>query len=148
MAHTLESLATQYISGQAATPTMRELMDFHQWVDTEFARIERRVVFTEAEVSPEEMEYHWDHFGLLKISTAHNEHPYWGPEINAKFRAIHDWDHVTWGHGYDWVGEIRACQTAMAKAPESIHWILWSEIALQAAAAIHTGEFQPQKLVK
>ena len=137
MTHTVESLAAQYISGEAATPTMRELMDFHQWVD-----------FTEVEVTPEDMEAEWDLNTRLLISTAHNEHPHWGPEINDKFRAIHDWDHLQSGCGFDFAGETCAAGYAMSTAPESIRWIIWSEVALQAAAAIYTGEFQEQKLVK
>ena len=148
MPHTVESLAAQYISGEAATPTMRELMDFHQWVDARFEQIARYVDFTEVEVTPGEMLAEWDLNARLLISTAHNEHPHWGPEINAKFRAVHDWDHIQSGCGFDFAGETCVAGYAMSTAPESIRWILWSEIALQAAAAIHTGKFQPQKLVK
>ena len=148
MSHTAESLAAQYISGEAVTPTMRELMDFHQWVDARFDWIAHWVDFTEAEVTPDEMESAWRLNTRLLISTAHNEHPHWGPEINAKFRAVHDWDHLQSGCGYDFAGETCVAGYAMSTAPESIRWILWSEVALQAAAAIHTGEFQPQKLVK
>ena len=148
MTHTAESLAKQYILGEAVTPTMRELMDFHQWVDTRFARIARWVDFTEAEVAPDVMAAEWDLNARLLISTAHNEHPHWDSEINAKFRAVHDWDHLQSGCDFDFAGETCVAGYAMSTAPESIRWILWSEVALQAAAAIHTGAFQPQKLVK
>ena len=143
-----ETLATQYISGKAVEPTMREIMDFCEWVEKRFDRIARYVQFTEEEVNPEEMTCHWDHFAILRISTAHNDHPFWPADINAKFRAIHDWDHIHGAMGFDLAGELCAAGYAMSTAPQSIHWILWSEVALQAAAAIHTGEFQPQKLVK
>ena len=148
MSFTAETLAAQYLSGEAVEPTMRELMDFHQWVDKRFEHVRRYVRFTPNEVTPEEMEYHWNHYALMLISTAHSEHPHWGPEINAKFRAIHDNDHIKSGCGFDFAGETCVAGYAMSTAPESIRWILWSEIALQAAAALHTGSFQPQKLVK
>ena len=148
MTLSLGHLAAQYISGKPEEPTMRELMDFTQWVDQRFDRISRYVQFTDAEVTPDEMECVWDESAVLKISTAHNDHPWWGPEVNAKFRAIHDWDHILGGFSFGWCGELTAAGYAMSTAPESIRWILWSEIALQACAAAHTGQFQPQKLVK
>ena len=144
----IKTLAAQYISGKAAQPTMREVMDFCEWVDKRFASIARYVQFTEKEVDPGEMTAHWDHCAVLRVSTAHNDHPFWPADVNAKFRAVHDWDHIQGAMGFDLAGELCAAGYAISTAPESIHWILWSEVALQAAAAIHTGEFQPQKLVK
>ena len=148
MTLSLESLAAQYISGKPEDPTMRELMDFVEWVDARFSFIQRYVRFTEDEVTPDEMEYIWDETAVLKVSTAHNDHPFWSAEINAKFRAIHDWDHVQGCFGFNWHGELTAAGYAMSTAPDSIKWILWSEIALQACATLFTGSFQPQKLVK
>ena len=148
MKHADETLAAQYISGEAVTPTMRELMDFTQWIDARFKLIAHWVDFTGDEVTPEDMHAEWDLNARLLISTAHNEHPHWGPEVNAKFRAVHDWDHIQSGCGFDFAGETCVAGYAMSTAPESIRWMLWSEIALQAAAAIHTGEFQTQKLVR
>ena len=82
------------------------------------------------------------------MSTAHNVHPHWLPMHNKMFRAVHDWDHIQHGCGFDLGGETQAFTATAATAPDSIRWILYSEIVLQAAAAIHTGEFQRQKLVK
>ena len=141
-------LADQYINGQAVEPTAEEIATFTDWVNDRFERIARRVQFTPDEVTPERVQYWWGHYGLLLISTAHNEHPYWSAETNARFRAIHDWDHITGSFGFNLAGELCAAGYAMSTAPESIRWILWSEVALQAAAAIHTGDFQPQKLVR
>ncbi len=148
MTLSLEKLATQYIAGKPVDPTMKELMDFVEWVDRRFSFVKRYVDFTEDEVSPDEMEYVWDQTARLRVSTAHNEHPYWSAEVNAKFRAIHDWDHIQGGFTYDWQGELTAAGYAMSTAPDSIKWILLSEIGLQACAAEFTGAFQPQKLVK
>ena len=142
------TLAHQYIFGQAVEPTMREIMDFTQWVDSRYQLISHWVQFTPDEVIPEEIQRHWNDSAILLISTAHNSHPYWSGDLNARFRAIHDWDHIQGGFSFGLAGEVCAAGYAMSTAPESIRWIVWSEIALQAAAAIHTGEFQEQKLVK
>jgi len=148
MLHIAKALATQYISGKAVTPSKRELTEFCQWVDRRFERIARYVEFTEEEVSPERMQGHWEDCAILLVSTAHGSHPYWEPATNARFRAVHDWDHIHSSCGFDFAGETCVAGYAMATAPESIRWIIWSEVALQAAACIVTGKFQPQKLVK
>ena len=143
-----ETLAAQYISGKAVDPTAGELTDFANWVNDRFERIARYVQFTPDEVTPDLMEETWDQHAILLISTAHNDHPYFEAGLNARFRAIHDWDHIQGSLGFNLAGELCAAGYAISTAPESIHWILWSEVALQAAAAIHTGEFQEQKLVR
>lgn len=145
---TAETLATTYIRTKGSRPTSDEYGTFAEWVRIKFGRIQHLVDFTEQEVSPQLMQTHWDLWGRLLISTAHNTHPFWLPYLNAQFRAIHDWDHIQHGCGYDLDGEVSAFVAASETAPESIRWILYSEIVLQAAAAIHTGAFQRQKLVK
>ncbi len=141
-------LAEQYISGEAVTPTPTEINAFNRWVFDSYSRIDRYVQFTTAEVSPEMMQEYWDRYAVVLVSMAHIEHPFWLNDINARFRAIHDWHHIHGGFSFGMAGEACAAGYAMSTAPESIRWILWSEIALQAAAAIHTGEFQEQKLVR
>ena len=143
-----ETLAAQYIRGKGCRPTADEYSAFCEWVGLRFRRIQDRVDFTEQEVSPELMLTHWNLHARLLVSTAHNTHPHWLPFLNAQFRAVHDWDHIKSGCGFDMAGEACVAGYAMSTAPESIRWILWSEIALQAAAAIHTGSFQRQKLVR
>ena len=143
-----ESLAAQYIRAKGSRPSSEEYATFVNWVSLRYRRIQDRVDFTPDEVDPGEMEAYWDLNARLLISTAHNTHPHWLPIINAQFRAIHDWDHIMSGCGFDMAGEACVAGYAMSTAPESIRWILWSEIALQAAASIHTGSFQRQKLVR
>ena len=145
---TAESLAAQYIRTKGSRPSTDEYSAFCEWCNLKFRRIKHLVDFTEQEVSPESMQTHWDLWGRLLVSTAHNTHPFWLPFMNAQFRAIHDWDHLQYGCGYDLDGEVSAFVAASETAPESIRWILYSEIVLQAAAAIHTGDFQRQKLVR
>ena len=143
-----ETLAAQYIRAKGSRPSSEEYTTFINWVNLRYRRIQDRVDFTPDEVDPGEMEAYWDLNARLLISTAHNIHPHWLPIINAQFRAIHDWDHIMSGCGFDMAGEACVAGYAMSTAPESIRWILWSEIALQAAASIHTGSFQRQKLVR
>ena len=143
-----ESLAAQYIRAKGTRPSSAEYATFCNWVGLRFNRIRDRVDFTPEEVSPGEMEAYWDLNARLLISTAYNTHPHWLPIVNAQFRAIHDHDHIMSGCGFDMAGEACVAGYAMSTAPESIRWILWSEIALQAAASIHTGSFQRQKLVR
>ena len=143
-----ETLAAQYIRGKGCRPTSDEYQTFCNWVSLRFQRIRDRVDFTPDEVSPEEMLAYWEEKARLLISTHSNIHPHWLPVINAQFRAIHDHDHIMSGCGFDMAGEACTAGYAMSTAPESIGWILWSEIALQAAATIRTGSFQRQKLVR
>ena len=145
---TAEHLAAQYIKGKGQRPTAHERNAFSNWVQLRFNRIRPFVRFTDEEVDPGRMLETWERCGVLLVSTAYNHHPHWLPAENAMFRAIHDWDHIQGGFGFNLSGELCAAGYAMATAPKSIRWILWSEIALQAAAAIHTGSFQRQKLVK
>lgn len=146
--HTAEHLAAQYLKGKGQRPTPSERYAFSQWLQLRFNRIRQWVEFTSEEVSPDEMLEVWESRGILLVSTANNKHPHWLPIENAWFRAVHDWDHIQSGCGFDFAGETCAAGIAMATAPDCIKWILWSEIALQAAASIHTGSFQRQKLVK
>ena len=145
---TAESLAAQYIRGKGSRPTTEEYSAFCDWCNLKFRRIQHLVEFTEREVTPQLMQTHWDLWGRLLVTTAHNTHPFWLPFMNAQFRAVHDWDHLQHGCGYDLDGEVSAFVAASETAPESIRWILFSEIVLQAAAAIHTGAFQRQKLIR
>ena len=86
--------------------------------------------------------------GELVISTAFNHHPFLSYWENSQFRAVHDWHHVTSGADSTFKGELAAYQQAISTAPKEIWWILFSEIVLQAATAIATGEFAAQKLVR
>ena len=144
---TAATLAAHYIRTKGTRPTSDEYGTFCRWVNIRFQRIAAKVDFTQQEVSPEKMMLHWQLHGRLLVSTAHNVHPHWLPLQNKWFRAVHDWDHIQSGAGFDLDGETQAYEAAMETAPESIRWILYSEIVLQAAAAIHTGSFQRQKLV-
>ena len=148
MAHTAKTLADQYLSGSHTEPTEAEKRILFNWLTSQFFSLPCRVEFVDEDVSPERMLAAYDSSETLVISTLHSEHPVLTPMQNWMFRAVHDHHHVSQGLGFDLAGELAAAEYAISTAPEAIHWILWSEIALQAGTAIHTGEFATQKLVK
>jgi hypothetical protein len=141
-------LALAFINGEAVIPTDRELALLNAWIDAEFRQIPVPVRFTAADVDLPQMLATLRSTGELLISIAHNSHPFLEGFTNAKFRAVHDWHHVATGADSTFAGEFAAFVHAAQHAPSEIRWILFSEITLQAAACIATGEFQPQKLVR
>lgn len=145
LAHTL---AAEYLAAPAATPTDRELEMLRGWIRAEFQRIPVMVRFEGADIPLPEMLQRWEHSGVLFISVESISHPFLTDIENALFRAVHDWHHIVVNADSTLNGEILAFEHACSTAPSEIWWMLRSEIVLQAAACIATGEFQPQKLVR
>lgn len=142
-------LAEQYLNGEHVQPTESETIIFKNWLYDAYCDLPCGVHFVAAEVSPEEMLACYRENRILKISTLHSDgHPLLTPIENGMFRAVHDYHHASKGFGFDATGETQSALWAMQTAPAAVQWILWSEIALQACACIHTGKFQPQKLIK
>jgi hypothetical protein len=141
-------LARAFIDGAAVIPTGRELALLNMWIEAEFRAIPVPVRFTAADVDLPEMFATLRSTGDLLISIAHNSHPFLEGFTNAKFRAVHDHHHVVTGADSSFAGELATFKHAAKHAPKEIKWMLFSEIALQAAACIVTGRFQPQKLVR
>jgi len=139
-------LANVYLAGAPAAPMAEELDSLNSWIDREFNSLPCKVQFWTGDVTLAECRAAFNNSGVLNISIANNSHPYLTKSANAKFRAIHDWAHVELGADDSFNGEWATWENN--NAPDSIQWILFSEIVLQAAAAIHFGEFQAQKLVK
>jgi hypothetical protein len=143
----IELLANAYRGGAAVTPTDREIKVFAAWIDQKFLDIPCTVQFWSGDISLSECKDSFVQSGILNVSTAHNCHPILSKQQNAKFRAIHDWDHIILDANDGMIGEYTTW--LHNDAPNCIQWILFSEIVLQAAACLHAdGEFQPQKLVK
>lgn len=145
LAHTL---ATEYLDAPAATPTAAELATLRAWIRAEFARIPYPVAFQDADLDLPAAVDRFAADGVLVISTANVSHPWLTDDENAKFRAVHDWHHIAIGADSTLDGEISTFAHACATAPTLIHWMLRSEIVLQAATCIATGRFWPQKLVR
>ena len=145
LAHTL---AAEYLASPAAVPTDRELAILRGWIRAEFQRIPVMVRFEGADIDLPEMLQRWEASGVLFISIESISHPFLTDTENALFRAVHDWHHVVVDADSTLNGEMLTFEHACRTAPSEIHWMLRSEILLQAAACIATGEFQPQKLVR
>lgn len=141
------TFADLYQQGKHTEPTSYEKILFDLWLNWQFDSIPLPVRFTDDEVSPELLIDTYIRTGDLLISSANNQ-SVWTHAQNLMFRAVHDWHHIKAKAKFDLIGEIQAYGEAVKTAPESIHWIFFSEIVLQAATAIHTGTFPVQKLVK
>ena len=139
-------LANAYLTGAPVTPTGAELLTLNKWIESEFNAIPCAVKFWTGDISLADCKAEFRNCGTLNVSTAHNHHPFLSKSANAKFRAIHDWAHVTLGADDSFHGEWATWENN--NAPDSIQLLLFSEIVLQAATAIHTGQFHPQKFVK
>ena len=144
----IAELANTYIQSPAAKPSALELENLRLWIGAQYRALPVPVRFTAQELTLAQAAQLYIHRGLLLVSTAHSEHPWLSRLDNARFRAIHDWHHVIGGLDDSLTGEIGTYQIAKSTAPQGIWWILFSEIVLQAAACIHTGRFQQQKLVR
>lgn len=140
-------LASLY-DGEPSTPSDAELSDLVGFIDAQYMEISVPVIYVDCALNLPDTVQHLNDHGKLLISIAHNSHPYLTPAQNARFRAVHDWHHIESCADSTLSGEIKAFKLARNRAPKSIAWILFSEIVLQAAACIHHGEFQAQKLVK
>lgn len=141
-------LAVSYRDGAAVFPCQSELANLRAWIGREFSLIPCRVEFAHNDISLAECKASFVKSGILYISTAYNVHPFLSKEDNAKFRAVHDWHHIKAGVDDTLAGEFATFKHAIRTAPKCIHWMLFSEVVLQAAAAVYFGEFQAQKLVK
>ena len=141
-------LASHYLMANPVTPTDRELQLLNDYIDSEYKAINAIVRYTALDIELPEVIEIWRKTKVLTISIAHIEHPFLTAQMNARFRAVHDWHHIRSGADASLSGEIEAYKWARMTAPHEIWWLLHSEIVLQAAACIATGEFQPQKLVR
>ena len=145
---TAAALAAAYINGAAVVPTAAELADLRAWIAREFSLIPVPVTCRPYDIPLAQCKEFYNSERKLYISTIGNNHPWLTSWQNIQFRAVHDWHHICANCDDSLNGEIQAYWHAIKTAPMSILWMLRSEIVLQAAAAIVTGEFQPQKFVR
>jgi hypothetical protein len=139
-------LASLY-GANAAQPTAAEISALKFWIEIEFENLPCPVDFLYQDVDLALANRIYENSGVLAISVLNNDHPFLTFRENAKFRAIHDWHHISRKIDSSLSGEIQTYKIARKSAPRAIWWLLHSEIVLQAAACIHFGEFQAQKFV-
>ena len=144
----IQECADLYLRGADHPVSVTELKALRQFVSAQFNLIRCPVVYIDQDITLPECVHCLQTEGILYVSVANNSHPYLTPEENARFRTVHDFHHVIIGADSSFIGECATFDHAASVAPKSIRWILFSEIVLQVAACIVTGQFQPQKLVK
>ena len=154
-----QSLAEAWLSAPNTPPTLAERNAFRLWLIDQFSRMRAERIeplFVTREVSIDEAMMALDKVVLpgeirwLPISRLNNEP---NPDLmstqqNLMFRAVHDWIHHKVNADATFEGELSVTLEHIRSAPESIHWILWSEVACQAAVTVSTGRFPEQKLSK
>ena len=156
---TQTNIASQWLAAPHTKPTHSERKTFGLWLMREFHRMRASGIeplFVTREVPIEEAmaalsrpvlpgETRW-----LPVSRLNNDPntDLMSTQQNLMFRAVHDWTHWKEGADASWEGELAVTIAHTLTAPKEIHWILWSEVAGQAAACLETGEFQPQKLCR
>ena len=145
---TIQECADLYMHGADHPVTEPELAKLRGFIAVQYRQIRCPIVYVDQDVSLPECNDCLQSEGILYISIANNYHPYLTPGENAQFRAVHDFHHLLIDADSTFAGECAVYSHATKMAPKSIRWILFSEIVLQAAACISTGEFQPQKMVK
>lgn len=83
---------------------------------------------------------------VLKVSTQFNNHPFFTPEENLRFRVIHDYHHYKSQNGFDLMGEYRTYLEHALTLPLEAIPALFSEVVIQAAYFTEYGEFPEQKV--
>ena len=82
------------------------------------------------------------HNGVMVISDLHNESLFLSPELNLKFRAVHDYIHYIFNLPFTFDGEVKAYKIQKHFHPSEIsRKILYSEVVLQAAYCETYGKF-------
>lgn len=151
-------LANRWLKAPHQKPTREERASFMVWLLRQCQAMERdniRPVFVSREVSLSEVMAALNRPALPRetkwfpVSRLFNEpHPdLMSTTQNLWFRAVHDLTHWRIGADDSFIGEFNVALEHMKTAPDSIRWILFSEVAGQAAVAITDGVFPQQKIV-
>ena len=148
MQHVVDHLGSFYVQSPAAVATEIELASFRAWLGRQWRILPVPVQVVPYDLNLSDALQIYRQSGRLVISSASNNHPVLSWLENVQFRAVHDWHHIVTGADDSLLGEMVTYQHARSTAPQSVWWILRSEIVLQAAAFYYTGSYQPQKLVR
>lgn len=98
--------------------------------------------------SAEQMKKEVKETKVLKIMKDHSDHPFFSPEENWKFRAVHDWfTHIISGQPFTLKGELAAYNTHAKMFPPAALPALFTEIVGQVSYNTVKGTFPVQKVV-
>jgi hypothetical protein len=153
------TLSQAWMAAPNTVPTLAERKAFRLWLIDQFTKMRAERIeplFVTREVSIVEAMAALDRVVLpgetrwLPISRLNNEP---NPDLmstqqNLMFRAVHDFVHHKVNADATFEGELSVTLAHIESAPPEIHWLLWSEVACQAAVTISTGSFPEQKLAK
>ena len=87
--------------------------------------------------------------GVLKVWRGGTSHPFWSPETNLQFRAIHDWMghiHPSGKHSFGIQGEIASYNAHIHTITPAARPAMFTEVVGQASYFINYGEFPEQKI--
>lgn len=102
------------------------------------------IEFTEKDPyeSAREMRDKVKEYGIIKIYTVTDGHPFLSQEDNDKFRAVHDvFAHLVCGCPFTFRGEYTAYLEQRKYYPKSTWNVLFSEIPAQTCAYYYKGDF-------
>lgn len=153
------TLSQAWMDAPNTIPTHAERKAFRLWLLDQFSRMRAEHIeplFVTREVSIDEAMMALDRVMLpgeirwLPVSRLNNDPnvDLMSQQQNLMFRAVHDWIHHKIGADATFEGELSVTFAHIESAPPEIHWILWSEVACQAAVTISTGSFPEQKLAR
>lgn len=136
----------------SAVPAFQALEPF---VDKMFKRIQGKVdiefVDNDPYINDDHMRQEVNRTQVLKIWSGGTTHPVFTPELNLKFRAVHDYmAHIQpigfSGTGFDQKGEIQAYNAHLHTVPRKGIPALFTEVVGQASHFLHRGFFPEQKI--
>lgn len=118
------------------------------YIEREFEKIPCQIMFVYEEVTCNDMINTYNEHGVLKISALHNNSDIYTPLQNLKFRAIHDYVHLTKNYPCDYDGELKTYLYQSQGLSDAAKKVLYSEIVLQASYYLYFGVFaEKQKIV-
>ena len=150
MKNTLSSNAAMYERCKNVLKDLpSEVIDeIHSRIKKEFMSLPCRVEFLAEELNDfEEVKRKYVETGVLSISSLHNDSELLPGSINLAFRVWHDFVHIQFKYDFTYEGEYLTYLEQSKGLSYIAKQVMYSEICLQAAYAIHNGSFPKQKVV-
>lgn len=161
---TVQTLAIHYLRGRDVTRELTggTLTELYNYVESEFSHLSKIVPVIQCvpeDVNCDRVRAEYESTGVLLVSSLHdNSELFRLNNLNLKFRAIHDYHHITKGFQCDFAGEFQSFMAHCIGINEDLTGakelslmarnVLFSEIVLQACFALYFGDFPPvQKVV-